>query len=74
MAPRKKPATKKATTPLKVEYAEKIEYAENDCWRYHEKEEPKKFKAGQEIPKGWNIDNHKLWTMSPTGEWSRVKG
>jgi len=48
--------------------------ATSDCWRYHETEEPRIFKAGEAIPEGWHASMKPLtrsWVNTIDGKWAR---
>lgn len=42
-------------------------------WLYHETEQPKIFKKGEVVPKGWNEDNRNKWMFNDFGAWELVK-
>lgn len=43
-------------------------------WLYHETEQPRVFADGEDVPEGWNLENHKCWKYSDTGKCVNVKG
>ncbi len=51
-----------------------IEVADCDTWRYHETEQPRMFKSGQQIPAGWTRENRKFWRVNANGVMERVNG
>jgi len=50
--------------------------AKNDCWRYHEIEEPRVFKGGEVIPEGWHnsqVPLKQLWFRNAAdGSFTRI--
>lgn len=51
-----------------------LEVADCDTWRYHETEQPRMFKSGQQIPAGWTRENRKFWQVNANGVMERVNG
>lgn len=49
-----------------------VNIKEGDGWLYHETEQPRVFKDGDEVPEGWNIDNRKLWKCLYSGKFVNV--
>jgi hypothetical protein len=41
---------------------------DGDGWLYHETEQPRIFKDGEEIPEGWNLDNRANWVFPDYGK------
>lgn len=69
------------TAPEEIEQDQEAESKETpseevatcNTWRYHEVHEPKIFKEGETIPKGWNNENSRLWYRKTDGIWLKHK-
>lgn len=47
---------------------------EGDSFLYHETEKPRLFMDGEDVPEGWDIENHKFWKVLDTGKYINVNG
>ncbi len=46
---------------------------DGDGWLYHETEQPRIFKDGEEVPEGWNMDNRVHWkVLNDSGKFVNV--
>ena len=53
---------------------EKLPTAKEDIWLYHEDDEPRLFKKGEEISEGWQVKNQWKWFRDPKNNfhWSKT--
>lgn len=47
---------------------------EVEGYLYHETEQPRVFKSGEEVPEGWAIENRKFWILGDYGVLVHVEG